>query len=222
MSSAVGTLLLLATLFTLGAMAGGDPLEPCSQALESIGGEERCRHAIAEAQGAGNSELASQLLEVLATNYEKAKRYEEAIALLRRAVHLASERPHNAARSLARLLEQSGNLEEARDVLGALDARYESHHPGDAWTKGHIELELGDLSVKLGQRGEAEEYYTRSIDHLSRGPGPDPAYPAVARLIRFYLEDSRVSDAVRICMSWKLSRGIPAAEAKGECAELAK
>jgi tetratricopeptide (TPR) repeat protein len=213
--------LLVAIALPLMAMNGPDPLAACSSVPEAREAEQRCLAAISASEVRGDTRLTAQLLEGLANIYENQERYDDAIATLRRSTELAPGTPHNASKSLARLLEGTGRLEEARDILESLNAQYDAGHRGDAWAKGHIELQLADLYVKLEQRDLAETYYRRSIQHLSRGPGSDPAYPAVSRAIQFFLKEGRPDAAIAVCTRWKESLGVTPKSATKECEQLA-
>jgi tetratricopeptide (TPR) repeat protein len=206
--------------FALVAMNGGDPLSECSSVPEVREAEERCLSAISASELQSDTRLTAQLLEGLANIYEKQGRNGDAIAALRRSIELAPGPPHNANQSLARLLVETGKLEEAKRLLESLDAQYDPSHRGGAWAKGNIELQLADLYVKLEQPDLAETYYGRSIQHLSQGPGSDPAYPAVSRAIRFLLEAGRHDSAVAICTSWKESLGMAPETATKKCERL--
>jgi tetratricopeptide (TPR) repeat protein len=213
--------LLVAIALPLVAMSGGDPLTECSSVPEVRGAEQRCLAAISASELRSDARLTAQLLEGLANIYENQERYDDAIAALRRSAKLAPGPPHNASKSLATLLEGTGRLEEARGILESLDAQYEASHRGDTWAKGHIELQLADLYVKLEQPDLAETYYQRSIQHLSRGPGSDPAYPAVSRAIQFFLKEGRPDAAIATCTRWKESLGVTPKSATKECEQLA-
>jgi tetratricopeptide (TPR) repeat protein len=127
---------------------------------------------------------------------------------------------YNASKRLANLLEQLGELEEARDILESLVSASGSTSKGETVRRGHIELQLADVYVKLEKPDLAEQYYKRSIPDLAHGPEDDPTYPALVRLVRLYLQQGRTRDAIEACQKYKKSRGASSASATHACQKL--
>ena len=201
--------------------AGGSAFELCPSTAVDPGTEKQCHAAIAEAERAADSELLAQLLEGLAVMYEGEQRHEEAVVTLRRSIQVAApDHSYNARKRLANLLEKSGELEEARVILESLVSETGSASRGETVRRGHIELQLADVYVKLEKPDLAEQYYKRSILDLDRGPEDDPTYPALVRLIRLYLQQGRNRDAIEACMEYKKSRGVGSASATEVCQKL--
>jgi len=151
--------------------------------------------------------------------YERQERYEEAIQALRRSIE-STEHPLNASMRLVRLLEERGRLKEAAEVLHSISAWYDSATDAQAWMKGGVELQLGDVYLELGEETRAEKHYMRAIQNLSSGPGDDPTLHAVSRLARLYVKQGRTGEASDACRRWRESAGVAPTAAREVCDQL--
>jgi tetratricopeptide (TPR) repeat protein len=200
-------------------LANGDGPEICPVEEDPAIAESKCLEAVNSAERGNDSELLSELLEGLAIVYERQGRYEDAIQVLRRSIE-STRHPLNASMRLVRLLEKTGQLEQAAEVLHSLSAWYDSATGDQAWMKGGVELQLGDVYLELGNETAAEEHYRRAIQNLSSGPGDDPTLPAVSRLARLYVKQGRTSEANDACRRWKESSGVAPTAAREVCEQL--
>ena len=214
-------MLLISTPISSSPAVGGGIFEDCPTTLGVAGAEGRCLEAIAAAETSLDSERLARLLEGLAVIYERDGRRQDAIAALRRSTAVSgSTRSYDAMSRLAGLLEQAGELEEARDILESLVSNRESSSRGEVIRRGHAELRLAEIYVELERPDLAEKHYKKSIEDLSRGPGGAPTYPAVVRLARFYLQQQRTEDAIEVCRKYKESRGATAGSATRSCEKM--
>ena len=202
------------------AHANGDPFELCPTIPQAVSPEAKCLQAIENAERSDDSELVAQLLENLAQVYEQQRRYEESIAVLRRSVKLTeTEAGYNARTMLVELLDEAGELEEARDILESLNALDVGSSRARVRRRGYVRLRLARICVKLKKPDLAEYFYKKSIEDLAQGPGEDPTSPAVAALTEFYLSEGRVDAAIQTCRSHKESLGIASTVAAEWCEE---
>lgn len=202
------------------AHANGDPFELCPTMPQPVSSETKCLRAIENAEQSDDPELMAQLLENLAHVYEQQHRYEDAISALRRSVKLTkTEDGYNARKTLVRLLDEAGELEEARDILESLNALDVGSSRARVRSRGYVRLQLARIYVKLKRPDLAEYLYKQSVEDLAQGPGEDPTSPAVAALTEFYLSEGRVDDAIQTCRSHKESLGTKPTVAAQWCEE---